>query len=120
MDSVLVASAELPELESLDVPVLQRLRSEPPGYECNGSRVYVSNATPYLQEMRSDAAGTAALAAGLALLPGGGSVLFREVLHSGGTEAMRRLLSEVPRPEAAVVWDTSDRPWRLNEFLARL
>lgn len=116
----MVASAELPELESLDVAGLQRLRTEPPGYECNGSRVYVNDATPYLQDMRSNAAGTTALAEGLALLPGDDLPLFREVMHAGGAAAMRRLLSEMPRPEAAVVWDSDDRPWRLSDFLARL
>jgi hypothetical protein len=73
-----------------------------------------------LQDLRLDAAGQGALAAGLALLPGEEPPAFREVLYAGGTSALRELLSVCTVSQDAVVWDSEDRPSRLSEYLDRL
>lgn len=70
--------------------------------------------------MQGDAEGQAALEDGLALLPGEGSPMYREVLYAGGTLALREVLTTWAGCQEAVVWDNKDRPWPLSDYLARL
>ena len=102
-----------------DVPSLLAMASDPPGFQREGSRVYLGDPTAYLRDLRADAAGQAALERGLALLPGDGEPAYRELLYVGGTVALRGLLVAWAA-EDAVVWDSVDRPRRLRDYLAGL
>ena len=116
VESVLVASRSiLADLRPDDMPTLRSLASDPPGFEREGSRVFISDAAAYLRDMRLDARGTAALDAGLALLPGRQPPTYREVLHSGGTAALADLLAAWGRRDSVVVWDSEDQARPLPE-----
>lgn len=103
-----------------DLPPLSATASDPPGFELDGSRVYLSDPKAYLQDLRADAAGRAALTEGLSLLPGDDPPVYRELLYAGGTLALRELLLAWAALQDTVVWDNIDRPHRLPDYLAKL